>query len=418
MFKVKLSHVAALATMSKSGALNSQTNDSERIYGDGTDSSIGPQINTYYYDKKALIEIAKEQYFGQLADTTSMPKHMGKKIKKYLYLPLLDDRNINDQGIDATGATISNGNLYGSSKDIGTIVGKLPTLTEHGGRVNRVGFKRVEIEGTMAKFGFFDEYSQESIDFDTDAQLQMHIRRESTRGANEITEAQLQVDLLNAAGVIRYGGAATSDAEVTGESTDVISVPTFEGLMKLGITLDENKCPKTTKIITGSRLIDTKTIDGARYLYVGSELLPTLKRMKDLHGEKAFVDARHYAAAGTLAKGEVGAIDAWRIIVVPEMLHWAGKGKAETAANAGFRATGGKYDIFPMLAVGSGSFTTIGFQTSGKKVKWKINHKAPMDNVNSLDPYGETGFYSIKWYYGFMVQRPEWIALYKTVAEI
>ena len=418
MFKVKLSQVAALAAMSKSGSFNTSTGDSERIYGDGTNSSVGPQINTYYYDKKALIEIAKEQYFGQLADTTSMPKHMGKKIKKYLYLPLLDDRNINDQGIDATGATIQNGNLYGSSKDIGTIVGKLPTLTEHGGRVNRVGFKRIEIEGTMAKFGFFDEYSQESLDFDTDAQLEMHIRRETTRGANEITEAQLQIDLLNAAGVIRYGGVATSDSEITGESGSVISVPTYEGLMKLAITLDNNRCPKSTTMITGSRLIDTKTIDGARYLYVGSELLPTLKRMKDLHGEKAFIESRHYGAAGTLAKGEVGAIDEWRIIVVPEMFHWAGKGAAETAANAGYRATSGKYDIFPMLAVGSGSFTTIGFQTSGKSVKWKINHKRPSGNVNTWDPYGETGFYSIKWYYGFMAQRPEWIAVYKTVAEI
>lgn len=418
MFTVKLSHVAALEAMSKSGAYNDSTNDSERIYGDGTNSSIGTQINKFYYDKKALIEIAKEQYFGQLADTKSMPKHMGKKIKQYLYLPLLDDRNMNDQGIDATGATISNGNLYGSSKDIGTIVGKLPTLTEHGGRVNRVGFKRIELEGTMAKFGFFDEYSQESIDFDTDSQLQMHIRRETTRGANEITEAQLQVDLLNNAGVIRYGGAATMDDEITGESTSVISIPTYEGLMKLAITLDDNKCPKKTTMITGSRLIDTRTIDGARYLYVGSEMLPTLKRMKDLHGEKAFIDARMYAAAGTLAKGEVGSIDAWRIIVVPEMLNWAGNGAPETAANAGYRATAGKYDIYPMLAVGSGSFTTIGFQTNGKSTKWKINHKAPSGNVNTFDPYGETGFYSIKWYYGFMVQRPEWIALYKCVAEI
>ncbi len=418
MKEIKLSAATFLKVHSSAGAFNDSTNDSERIYGDGTNSSIGPQLNTYYYDKKALIEIAKEQYFGQLADTTSMPKHFGKKIKKYLYLPLLDDRNINDQGIDATGATIANGNLYGSSKDVGTIVGKLPTLTEHGGRVNRVGFKRIEVEGTMAKFGFFDEYSQESIDFDTDSQLQMHIRRETTRGANEITEAQLQIDLLNAAGVIRYGGAATQDSEITGESTDVISVPSYEGLMKTGITLDDNKAPKNTKMITGSRLIDTKTIDNARYIYIGSELLPTLKRMKDLHGEKAFVDARHYAAAGTLAKGEIGAIDQFRFILVPEMFHWAGKGKAETAANAGYRATGGFYDIFPMLTVGSGSFTTIGFQTSGKKVKWKINHKAPDSNVNTWDPYGETGFYSIKWYYGFLVQRPEWISLYKVVAEI
>ena len=415
---IKLSTATFLKLNSSAGAYNESTDDSERIYGDGTNSSIGPQINTYYFDKKALIEIAKTQYFGQLADTRTMPKHYGKKIKQYLYLPLLDDRNINDQGIDATGATIANGNLYGSSKDIGTIAGKIPTLTEHGGRVNRVGFKRIEVEGTMAKFGFFDEYSQESIDFDTDSQLQMHIRRESTRGANEITEAQLQIDLINAAGVIRFGGAATIDAEITGESTDVISIPTYEGLMKLGITLDDNKTPKTTKIITGSRLIDTKTIDGARYIYIGSEMIPTLRRMKDLHNEKAFIDARHYAAAGTLAKGEIGAVDQFRFILVPEMFHWSGAGATETAANAGYRATGGNYDIFPMLVVGSDSFTTIGFQTNGKKVKWKINHKTPMDNVNTLDPYGETGFYSIKWYYGFMVQRPERIALYKTVAEI
>jgi N4-gp56 family major capsid protein len=33
-------------------------------------------------------------------------KHFGKEIKVYHYIPLLDDRNINDQGIDATGVTI------------------------------------------------------------------------------------------------------------------------------------------------------------------------------------------------------------------------------------------------------------------------------------------------------------------------
>ena len=63
-----------------------------------TPSSVGPQITNEFYQKKALIEAAKEQYFGQLADVTSMPKNMGKKIKRYHYLPLLDDANINDQG--------------------------------------------------------------------------------------------------------------------------------------------------------------------------------------------------------------------------------------------------------------------------------------------------------------------------------
>ena len=304
----------------------------------------------------------------------------------------------------------------------------MPSLKEEGKDMVCSIMKVIAVAGIMSVNGVgitnqpehkvFDEYNQESIDFDTDSQLQMHIRRESTRGANEINEAQLQIDLLNSAGVIRFGGDATQNSEITGESTDTISIPTYEGLMKLGITLDENKSPKSTKIITGSRLIDTKTIDNARYMYIGSEMLPTLKRMKDLHGERAFVEARHYASAGTLAKGETGAIDQFRFILVPEMFHWAGAGKTATTANAGYRETGGNYNIYPMLSVGSESFTTIGFQTNGKKIKWKIHHKAPSENVNSLDPYAETGFYSIKWFYGFMAQRPERIALYKTVAEL
>jgi N4-gp56 family major capsid protein len=89
-----------------------------------------------------------------------MPKNYGKTIKVYEYVPLLDDRNVNDQGIDASGATIANGNLYGSSKDVGSIVSKLPVLTENGGRVNRVGFTRLQREGSIFKFGFFTEFTR------------------------------------------------------------------------------------------------------------------------------------------------------------------------------------------------------------------------------------------------------------------
>jgi len=39
----------------------------------GTESTVGSQIRTDHYQKKALIEIRKEQYFGQLADVVSMP---------------------------------------------------------------------------------------------------------------------------------------------------------------------------------------------------------------------------------------------------------------------------------------------------------------------------------------------------------
>jgi N4-gp56 family major capsid protein len=468
-----------------------------------TASSVGPQINSVYYQKKALIELVKEQYFSQLADVTSMPKNMGKKIKRYLYIPMLDKSNLNDQGIDAAGAAISaltfqvkysravltianaskaaaatavndntsglvatagadgsagtgfatltlvggttlangngvtaqysttgkaaavtaftglgaissqnSGNLWGSSKDIGTIAGKMPVLSETGGRVNRVGFKRKELEGTFAKFGFFDEYTQEALDFDTDADLAMHINREMLRGANEITEDALQIDLLNSAGIVKFAGSATTNATVS--TTSLVS---YGDLMRLSIDLDNNRTPKSTKMITGSRMVDTRTIMGGRVAFMGSELVPTFKAMKDLHNNPAFISVEKYADAGTAMNGEVGSVDAFRLVVVPEMLKWAGAGAAITDAIN--YDNGANYDVFPILVVGDESFTTIGFQTDGKSVKFKITHKPPgEDRADHRDPYGETGFMSIKWYYGFMVLRPERIALIKTVARL
>jgi N4-gp56 family major capsid protein len=378
-----------------------------------TASTIGSQIQNHYYVKKALVELPKLQYFSQLADVTSMPKNFGKKIKRYHYMPLLDDRNINDQGIDASGATIANGNLYGSSKDVGTISGKMPVLSETGGRVNRVGFKRIELEGTLEKFGFFDEYTQESMDFDTDEQLMEHINREMILGANEMTEDALQIDLLNSAGVVRYAGNATTNATVGGD--DIV---TYGDLMRVSIQLDQNRCPKQTKIITGSRMIDTKTIPSARVAYIGSELIPVFKGMTDLHGNQAFVGVERYAAGTTTLNGEIGTVDQFRLVVVPEMMKWAGAG-ADASADATCYETSDHYDVFPILVVGDESFTTIGFQTDGKSVKFKIMHKAPGEaTATKDDPYGETGFMSIKWYYGFMVLRPERIALIKTAAKL
>lgn len=390
------------------------------IYNDpagGSASSIGPQLNTSYYHKKALIEARKEQFFSQLADTTNMPKNMGKTIKLFHYLPLLDDANVNSQGLNASGAVIANGNLYGSSKDVGTITTKLPALSEAGGRVNRVGFTRVTLEGSIEKFGFFDEYTQESLDFDTDEELEMHVNREMVNGANEMTEDALQIDLLNAAGVIRYGGAATAAREITGEGVTP-SVVDYNDLMRLSIDLDNNRCPKHTKIITGTRIIDTKVLPAARVMYIGSELLPTVRKMKDPFNNQAFIPVQQYAAAGDTLLGEVGSIDQFRLVVVPEMMHWAGAG-ANVTVNPGYRETNHKYDVYPMLVVGSEAFTTIGFQTDGKSVKFKITHKKPgPDSADRNDPYGETGFMSIKWYYGTLITRPERIALVKTVAEL
>jgi len=375
-----------------------------------TPSSVGAQLRTDHFSKKALIEAVKEEYFGQLASSRNMPKNMGKTIKLYHYLPLLDDRNQNDQGIDAAGAAIADGNLYGSSKDVGTINGKIPLLSENGGRVNRIGFKRLVLEGTIEKMGFFDEYTQESLDFDSDEDLMMHVNREMVVGADQLTEAMLQSDLLTAASTIKYAGSATTQATVTPTSLVI-----YDDLVKLGIDLDNNRTPKQTKVITGTRIIDTKVVSGGRVMYCASELLPTLMAMKDYHDNPAFIEVKHYASNGSTLRGEVGSIAGFRIINPLEMQRYEGTG---ATGNGTSYETGGKVDVFPMLVVGDESFATIGFQTDGKTVKFKIIHKKPgVETADRTDPFGETGFMAIKWYYGFLPLRTERIAVLLTAAK-
>jgi N4-gp56 family major capsid protein len=477
-------------------------------YGDGTNSTVGAQFNTYEYKRKALIETAKTEYFSQLGDSESLTKNYGQKIKKYHYLPLLDDRNINDQGLDASGLSTANevtikivpaegqtiyvigngadaaaaltaaqasamqvfkktfgvdianiaydtydeavaayfkgaastvankgtatagaavnasGNLYGSSKNPGYITGKLPTLSEAGGRVNRVGFKRLEIEGDIANFGFFYEWSKDSMDFDTDAELYTHINRESVRGAREVSEDIVQMDLLAGAGVIRYTGDATSLATTGYNATDLLnSVVAYDDLVKLGVTLDDMRCSKDTKAVTGSQDTDVLNISAARYMFVGSEMIPTLMRMTDYHNVKALVPIEKYAqmtASGKYANalhGEIGAVAGFRIVVVPEMMGYVGAGE-NVGSDLTYLNDGTKYNVYPMLVVGSGSFAHIRFQSSGaSNDKFNIIVRKPGTFANADDPFEKIGYSSIQFWQGTMILRPEWIAKVLTMAK-
>ncbi len=457
-------------------------------------SSVGPQFNTHYWDRKSLMDAAEEMYFSPLADAKSMPKHFGKELKVFYYVPLLDELNVNDQGIDANGVarvpgtftvtfpavvevpdagaaaavTAINDNvnsatgtaevvaatggdgpsgathtlitltdnvvhyaneadadaaiaaagagvkqenvgaLYGGSRDVGTILGKMPTLTENGGRVNRVGFTRLERKGEIQEHGFFMEWTEDSLMFDTDSELYGHLSREMLRGANEIYEDLLQADLLNAADVKIYPGVATSLREISGESGSVTALDVGD-LKRLSVILDDNRTPKKTTIIKGSRMTDTRVISASRIAYIGSELQIMISDWAD------FVPVEQYADAATLMNGEIGAIPTahLRIIVVPQMMRWQGVG-ADEGTNGGYQATGGRYDVAPLLVIGNEAFATIGLQgmTGKGKAKFRIIVKKPGEKTaDRTDPYGKIGFSSIKFFYGFIKLRGERMAV-------
>jgi len=143
------------------------------------------QIHDKHWSRRAVIEAKKKKIFSQLGDALTQPKNFGDKIVKYHEFPILDDRNVNDQGIDANGVTMKadvwylylptggrhtgnadadggqgystyvkareemgnaavngmtiksgNGNLFGGSKDLLVQQGAFPALTEEGGMVD------------------------------------------------------------------------------------------------------------------------------------------------------------------------------------------------------------------------------------------------------------------------------------------
>ena len=80
----------------------------------------------------------------------------------------------------------------------------------------------------------------------------------------------------------------------------------YKNIMRLSSTLDENRTPKQTTVISGSRYIDTKVIGAGRIAYIGSELAPVVMEIKDPFNNPAFIAVQHYSDAGTVLNGEIG----------------------------------------------------------------------------------------------------------------
>lgn len=77
----------------------------------------------------------------------------------------------------------------------------------------------------------------------------------------------MAIDIICSAGLVQYGGTATSI-----DTMDASSEITYKDLLVLGQRLRDNKVPTQTKILTGSRNTDTKTVKGGWSMIVPSGL--------------------------------------------------------------------------------------------------------------------------------------------------
>ncbi len=397
----------------------------------GTPSDIGAQEVVKYLNRKAIIEAVKYSHFSKLSSVVNQPAGYGKTFTKYRYYPLLSDLNVNLQGIDASGAALTGagggnpgyGNLYGSSRDFGLITAKIPYVSEGADRVNRVGITRTSVSASLTRVGFFADWTDEAMHFDSDLQMKMHFTDELVKGAEQLKEALLQLDLINGAGLIRYAGTATSLATVSAEGAGA-AIITYDDVVRLGIALDSNRAPKRFTILKGSTLTDTATVNGSRALFIPPELITTFMEMKNSNDTEMFVPVEKYASQTTVLEGEIGAVAGFRVIVHQEMIKHNGSATgpigAAVSSNPGYYATASHYDVFNCLAVCAESFTSIGFQTNSPEApKFNLVIKPPgKDMVTLENPYGNKGVASIQFYYGTLIERSDWIGLLRGGAPV
>jgi N4-gp56 family major capsid protein len=392
----------------------------------GTPSDIGSQRVVEHLNRKAIIEAVKYSHFSKLSSVVNQPANFGKTFVKYRYYPLLSDLNVNLQGIDANGAALTGagggnpgyGNLWGSSRDFGLVTSKIPLVSEGADRVHRVGITRTAVTATLTRVGFFADWTDESMQFDSDVALRSHFTDELVKGAEQVKEGLLQLDLVNGAGLIRYAGGAVSVATVTAEGAtpDII---TYDDVIRLSIALDTNRAPKRFTILKGSTLSDTATVNGARALFIPPELQRTFMDMVNTNGTEMFVPVEKYASQTTVLEGEIGAVGGFRVIVNQEMFVHVGDG-AVVGVNPGYHVDGANYSVFNCLAVSSESFTSIGFQTNSPEApKFNLVIKPPGKDMVTLDnPFGNKGVASIQFYYATLIERSDWIGLLRGVAPV
>lgn len=402
-----------------------------QIYGNGTTTSTnGANVRVDALIEKGIRTAKKDIIFEQLCDSRTMPLNMGKTLKVHKTLYILDDLNVNDQGlgqgdgsVGSTGATLSNGNLYGSSRSVVDVSAGLPLLSEGAGRVNRVGVTRITKEGTLTRMGAFLEYTDE-VDKFSDAKMEVQYYEKMGELAAELYDDYLQKELLGACGIEMYGGVATSLLTVTGtDATNTIATDLeYSTILDVEDMLEANYAKMSTTIIDGSRNVGTVPVNASYFAYCGRETVRTLNGLKDDFDQKAFVPARMYAAAGNLAKNEVGAVHSTRFIQAQRMMKYDGCGtevgasptggyKSTTLDAAGATARGQSgagtyYDGLPIIYVTKGAFATVGL--NGNK---KINFLSKKPGVASYeDPHGLQGIYSFNFFAGSITLEPEKMA--------
>lgn len=430
------------------------------IYGNGTTTATnGTNVRTDFYDRASIQVAVEDLIYGKFVDSKTQKRNSGKTFRISRFHHILDDANVNNQGLDGVGAVIGNtnaifrntmyatealaitakgvydataegiaaiaagvspavdvvttggGNMYGSSRNVGDVVSGLPTLSEGAERVNRVGVSRENFSTSLSRRGNFEEYTDEVTMF-SDHDMQMEYRTKLARLAIEVRDDDTQLGMLGAAGVRFYSGAATSIATV-GASLDAGATNpdgriTKDLIRKIVKRLKINKAAKNTEMIVGSTKVGTRPINSAYYAIVGPDVT------YDLESVTGFTPVYEYADSSKTPDNEVGSLHEVRFLETNRAMKYTGGGANVATNDLGQANNGTKLDVFPILFPTKGAYATVGLEGAGKIV---FKAKAP-GVATSEDPYGVKGLFSYNYFWAGIALQPEKLLVaYVTASE-
>ena len=372
-------------------------------YGNGSNSTAGANTVVHYYDRAGIKAANRKNIYGQFVSRKEMPNKMGKtfKISKFLHMY---DRALSDADFAAKGY------MTARTADEVSLALTNASLAEGAGAVNKRSLQKITVETSLARYGEMIDYTDE-VDLFSEDYIQVKYREELGELANSRMEDLVQLDMLGTSTVL-YSGAATSKATVGAEavtdgSTDALSKVSYDLIRKAVKKLTRNRAKKNKTLVSGSTKIDTKTVAASYFAIIDADVktdLENLVRGSSYEKEFAWVPVQKYADATSIADGEVGSMYEVRFIESESAVVFAGKGADVPANYAGTLAnTGGKFDVHAILFPTEGAFATVGLKGQGK-----INFKSKSpEEVELVNPYGTTGFFSYSFFYAGIVLEPE-----------
>lgn len=256
-----------------------------------------------------------------------------------------------------------------------------------------------DIQATVEQYGDWMELTDVIMDTHEDPVLNemMSLLGEQ---APEILE-KVRIEVLKGGTNVYYAGTGnTSRVEVDASIT-------VAELRQIVRDFRDNKAKFYTSIVKASTGIATEPVGPSFFALCHTDLDHDLRSL-NTGGDEPFVPVEKYSDSMAAIPGELGKIENIRFVGTPLMTPWLGEG----ATGSSFQATGGDYDVFPIVIMAPNSWAVVPLKGKTAITPKVLNPGVPRGG----DPLGQIGSVGWKTWSTGVILQDLWIARYEVAS--